>query len=465
MENPKLYDWMVVVFLHEIFEDQDASRQMEEAIRKAGCSGNIVVFMVRDDITVDQATGLFSFKLTVLQLESAPTMGRSRFKPVHSPDLQINNPDRHCWETAFKYIYSNFYAERNMIISFSHGAAYGINRNTGTVLRPKNQMELMALQNASLTLKSNKYYWLDKKETNQVEEKGYHFPLNEGLRSNEGSAIEKTAQMDLCKNLEILWMSELADALDRCLPGGYIDVFLMVNCYMQLFDNGYTLSKKVKFLVAPEGGFTAKGYDFGKLMQRLGDSPDMPSEALVTYILKDLKSLYERDGNISELLSMTLFANRLKFYPLALKAFEGFIELLIDNMALVKGELRDIRNNQIHIVTGDDRLPLIDAGIWIKLVAEQCSKKINRLTVYSDFFVSLHKKIVINYLVTDTLRQKDEDFPINFGYTGLSLFYPQSAIKKDEQSVVWCANFDPSIPAPFQKNSKWNLFLDRYFLP
>ena len=56
-----------------------------------------------------------------------------------------------------------------------------------------------------------------------------------------------------CNNILLLWIKDL----ENCLSIGLglekkLDMIIMNNCFMQLFDNGYILKDVSTFLMAPE---------------------------------------------------------------------------------------------------------------------------------------------------------------------------------------------------------------------
>lgn len=479
MEQRKLYDWLIVVFLHEIQNDLNYSDAMKEAIRQAGCNDRIAVFLIQDKVTTDQDAREFSFRLSVSRLEQTNT-GNWSFIPIESPHLKIENKKKNCWETAFKYIYSHYAGERNMLMTFSEGAAFGINGDLGThVIRPEvmtlpqgyidlpvadpllENMELEHMSRGGRRVSTNKYYVLDEEEMQQLQSDA-RFDLN-GVVRKEGNVwlIEKEPNGDICRNLEILWISNLASALDRYLYGQYIDVLLMANCFMQVFANGFTLSNKVKFLVGAEGPMSMRGYDYGKLMDTLNKTPGIPSKSLVQQILADLKELYLRVGDDYAATTATIYANRLKFYPLALRVFEDLIAGLEPLLPVVAGKLAAIRGQMKNVSTYDN-YPLVDAGLWIKLVTEQV-RELEGADYYYQLFAELQAKIEVANMIDPIARYMDQAATQKYGYSGISLYFPADNKMHEDQEVLWCANFDSAIAAPFRTHSRWNIFLDKYF--
>jgi hypothetical protein len=457
MVDPKLHDWLIVIFVHEYSGALAYQTQMKEAFERVGSNGNVVVFLILDSIVKGPDSNLLAFKLNLYKLDKRGSNGRWTFEEVHDKGFKKNeNPDRHSWKTAFEYIYKNYFGERNMLITFSDGAAFGINLvqcpNDGPANLPESLASLTIPPD--LEVKSNNYYMLDADEVGYLKKKDPEAAAGI-LKFENGGAIKKTAIPDFCKNLEILWVSELATALKEYVPTT-IDIFLMCNCYMQLFDNGFMLEPKVKFLVAAEGYMDGDCYDFGKLMERVVYCPEVPSEVLIKGILKDLEEKYKNQRPpVDYLNNCTLYANRLKFYPLALRVFLGLVEDLMDLLdtdpLATSSELHAIRG-PMQSVTRDPRYPMIDARLWVSNVCD----KIIGITDEKKIYYNQQFRVLQEKIVLAKLSNKDY-------CTGISIYYPLTLAPQSNADVAFCAYFDKAVPKPFATESKWNKFLVKYY--
>jgi hypothetical protein len=203
---------------------------------------------------------------------------------------------------------------------------------------------------------------------------------------------------------------------------------------------------------------SSKGYNFASLMEQLTTNPSIQSEKLVQSVIKDLPAVYTDD--ILDVTRLSVFANRLKFYPLALKLFEDLITELDTLMPRIIGKLANIRG-QMKNLTSNDNYLLVDAGLWIGLVTDQIDELGDR-QYYLDLFREIQGKIVVDHVLGGAYLDK-EDEAQKFGFSGISLYYPPDATSFLDQSVNWCATFDSAIPSPFRTHSKWSTFLRHYF--
>jgi hypothetical protein len=460
-----MYDWMILFFVHEISEDLPESKEMYDIIQRYGGSENNVVFLIKDSISQKEDEQHFSFRLGVWRLEKKKGSEAYELSPVQG--LQIDNKDRRCWDQAFKFIFKHFYSRRKMLITFSHGAAFGINRDLKHIHRPPGQRLAGQAANPSgnVTEVRGRSYLLDRTDILRLKERG---ALSDGSQvvssrdNEEVFVVRKPAEDPLCKALEVLWISDLAASLERRLDDAHIDVLLMVNCYMQLFDNGYLLRNKVSYMIAPEGKMLAIGYDYKKIFETLRSTPEITNKQLVTKIVRDYVQMYMgMEGGPDYLSTNELSANDLQYYSVALKGFEKFVKLLRCHIPELIEDLQEIRNNQMDTVSGSESYQLVDAGLWIRLVAEMFPG--NRdFQEFARWFRRLHERMVVAKHIGEGLKQHDASQSRKYGYSGISILYPDSRFDFKDSQVAWCAYFDKSMPPEFGQRSRWSSFLRHY---
>lgn len=448
------YDWLIVVFVHEIVEDLPQSRLFVDQIEKAGHGGNNLVFLVKDSLLrSDPLPGgefTFTFVLSLSRLEKTGD-GQFRFMPVKG--VPIHNPDKHCWEAAFRYIYTQFKARRRMLLTLSHGAGLGINGDPGSVIRPGTNKVI-----------SNPYYFLDGQDVYTLTGPSFDGIDRSSLKDIERGIIRKERAGKACRSLEILWISGLRDALFRCLGDRPIDILLMVNCYMQLFDAGFMLSKKVRYLVAPEGSILAPGYDYGRLFALLGQSPAPSERDIVAAIVEDYKAQSIGLGDHFT----SLFANSLESYPRLLAVFKEFVGLVIADIDRLFPLLAEIRDKKVAYVSiaGNNRSAqsqdLIDLGQWIRLVAASTPASPRLSDLYAEFEELLGVLVQARF-VGSGYTDFDRDFEPKFGYSGISIYYPLTRVPSGHPAAGWCDYFDGKARDDFRSGSNWDIFLENYF--
>jgi hypothetical protein len=171
--------------------------------------------------------------------------------------------------------------------------------------------------------------------------------------------------------------------------------------------------------------------------------------------------MYRDQKDDYALRTATIYANRLKFYPLALRVFEDMLAQLEPLLPLIAPQLEDIRNRMKNVSTYAN-YPLVDAGYWIRLVTTEI-KELGNGDYYHRLFSGLQTRITIDTAIDPLSALTEEAETQKYGYSGLSLYYPADNKLHAGQEIGWCAYFDNAIPAPFRTHSRWNVFLNHYF--
>lgn len=480
MENKEKYDWLVIVFIHEIDQAGHLSRKLVDEIVSIG-PGRNKVFLLRDFrttfLTVQQdLVTIFHLELFELQIN---TDGNSYFLKEIAPAVSgINPKDRNGWKQAYQYILDQYHAkaDRKMLLTWSHGAGFGINKEEDAITRKmrerfrKKHDLSSAGEPASITIVRNSGL--------QAEElpewaKGLDIPVLAADNLEENADLKWrfiTLSMPavVCKNLEIVWIWELAEVLEAGLKGDKIDILLMMNCNMQLFDTGYMLRKSVRYLVAPETIMFWYGYAYDKLFLQLKNNPRIKTRTLLESIRQDYLCKYKNDPEASQYLNDTsLFINNLKYYDRLLGLLESSLGYLIPKITKSTfADFKYVRFDRIHAVTeihGDNSYDLIDMGQWFREVKRKFSYSWRlRLTYW--YYRYLISAIVYKKFIGSTYTTNDRDSPIKYGLSGISLFFPaQKPFSGLDNKWGDCAYYGDQIPNPFIAETTWDDFIKKYF--
>jgi hypothetical protein len=250
---------------------------------------------------------------------------------------------------------------------------------------------------------------------------------------------------------DILWMEEL----EACLPPEGIDLMLMVNCYMQTFDNGYLLRNKVRYLLAPQGVMPSMGYDYARLLTAL----HLDTETIAQRAVADYWQKYLDKGMGGYIQRTTMFAVAPPHYGQAVSLFKRFIDLLEFRLPDIIGDLQRIRA-QMEVVSNSPKYDLVDAGHWVDLVVERLGW-LDGVRAFGEAFASVRTRMLVEGRVGETYLETDRTSASRYGYSGLSIYYPSTRVRWKHQEVAWSAYKEAG--STFGKESGWELFLDRYF--
>ncbi len=468
VEGYNNYDWILVVYVHEIpyyVNQSDAIvRSMLEAA-SGGPSGRVpalrarvAVFVIREAVrqvmeplasgdavrqVVDplasgdvQAGGVVDpgrlapvnyYRLTVSELQfdergvaslvELPGEGQCESRDVGSlvelpgeSRYEGRDEGRDGWRHALRATFPRIRARRRMLVSFSHGAAFGINVDMEGLMRLRGRVAAV------------------------------------GDRRSAHAG-------DGCADLPILWTTDLAAELGNCLGDQPIDVLILNNCYMQCIETGYALRDQVRFIVAAEGALGAIGYDYAALMRRILGQPGDDNERLVKGIIGD----YAATISSEEQARQAVFANRTGEYGNVVVLLERLTAILLQRIDEVIDVLVDIRENKLLYVSAplngytSNYLCMIDFFTWVRMVFDRLGHLFGEPGLAAEF-AALRQRMVVAGKVGEGLVEHDAVKPI-YGYSGLSIFYPRSGDLKSLRPIARCA----------RPVGVWKRFLEAYY--
>jgi len=456
-------------------------RKVLDNIKKAGIHPKTAVYMIKDSVrqTLEPldppnpnqpgaSMAVNYFTMSVHRLHTNTVTKVTGWKKVA---VKLKNTDPQCWRKGFEFVYSNIRSKRKILMCFSHGAAFGINFDGEKTMRPgvarARPAQLATAPPLKLTITSNKYYYFDRATAATIISRSEgRDPFKEMIPQlqNEG-LLSKEDGKKMCSRLNILWISQLADALKTNLKGKRIDLMLMNNCYMQSFDTGYLLKDSVDYLVAPEGVLDAIGYDYCAILKKVATGA-VKGRALAESVIPAYEKYFTDSGEASFQAGQAVFANKLGAYPDALRLFNQFLDVLKAKMDTIIEALFEIRENKIQYVSADadtdgaNTMDMIDVISWIDLVFEALPELFSGLTLKQEMDV-LRGELIVAGSVGKNLTDKDAVNPKKFGYSGISIFYPAYSDLPDLQPAAWCAYFGNMIPSEWE--ASWKCFLAQYY--
>jgi len=435
--NEVYYDWLIIFFVHEIPLMSAYSAQLIKIIKNIKAGPNNLVFVIRDEAT-SAGNAQFCFKLQVWKLSYNTESNNNEFLPLAG--LILDNRDRNSWKKAFSYIYTHFKSKRKIIVTYSHGAGFGINRDHSGVIRAG-------------TLKPEV----------PIAPEAIHF-----IEGTQPLSISGKPTGASSKKIAILWVTDIAEMLAACLPGDPIDILLMINCNMQLIDNGYNLRENVKLLIAPEGLMRADGYDFAHLLETVCHNPSISNDEMAIQIRDAFIEKHRRNNMPASLSKATLFANQLIYFDETRKILDELTGILLNDIDFFMSGLTKVRNTLVLPVTYDflhERplpLELIDLGQWIHLVSQEFPE-IFAYRRINERFEDLREKITIAGYVGDEIRKRDNENAFKYGFSGISIYYPKDFNSCMRDAASHYAYFGDAIDSRFIRESKWKNFLSTYY--
>lgn len=462
-------EWLFVFYIQEIKSFRPFLKRLFTTINQVGCKPSYSIWVVLHKLVQDENNrGHFELDVQTFDMDNIP----SGLTSVPLTQMNTTATAADAWVTAFQYILNKVTHSRKAIFTWSHGCGFGINVadyeqatsfRTESALRPDeygrkdgivnvgaNHTLINAFQYEKISNSRFRYLF-----DNKVQESGNS---NKKLAPNELYIIEKKASNN-CEKLELLWMSDFAKVLTDLSRVRPFDLMIMINCFMQLFENGYMLREAVDILIGPETSMWAYGYDYEKIFGYIEETPSISSEDLAKKIVHDYIQMHRAMGHNKYLDGTMLFANKLKTYELINCELENTSSELISRITDVKPSIDALRAlpyfRTVSEVTG---LFLLDLELWIKTLYEKNILQSADLANL-DKFLELKKATRIAEHVGADLILADQIGPGKFGDGGCSLFFPPGATITSAGQVGWCEYFSGERTSPFQQSSKWDELL------
>lgn len=245
-------------------------------------------------------------------------------------------------------------------------------------------------------------------------------------------------------------------------PDQKVNVVIMMNCYMHLFDTGLTLAGAgVDFLVAAENTESAVGYNYKAIFGRLFNHPAIRPEALAKLAVISLKKM--RYPNKAEnardpLQDTAFFANDLRLY--------AGMAVLLDKLSIL---LTDRLNN--HFKDIDDAVnfcdycasstyPVKDLFRFLQQIRARTSRTDTRNAAVHDLIEridGLRKRLVLQKYWGAVLKATQPNkYPL-----GCSISLPEAGDASKAFYITYMQQASP-YATDFSKDYHWSVFVKKY---
>lgn len=254
-------------------------------------------------------------------------------------------------------------------------------------------------------------------------------------------------------------MDKLQQAIRKTF--GKVDVIFMRNCFMQMFDTGYTLREVTRYLVAFESLMWFPAFDYViwfKAMQKEGRL--LTPEETVTGAIRG----FTRTRMLARMRTdSAIFGNELSFYPQLNDCMNSMIEELIFYVQGNKEKLLSCRVGIIDIVRKDYKgadYQLVDARFWFVKAGRLLRENKKYQEALANFLV-LHKAMVGKRQFVGKLLSNGR-----YHESGFSLYFPNAVEKIARDGSFYSLYYAPQSPtrSHFSHHSLWPEFIAYLFL-
>jgi hypothetical protein len=474
-------EWLIIMVIHD-FNHQEYKKIIKEVLAEFTSEGSIGqnrVLLIMNTTEVEGSKVRFKTLFQTLTQESDRSDDPLRFNFIDIPETTVGFEfhEKRGWEKLLGWININYPSQKTILITLSHGAGVGIK---GEVLRGALSAEPefkiiraneQIVHQSALHPRTLEYFKNCKEDKNCI--------LADQYLIIKGKAADAH-----CKKLEMLWITELANALENSFGNRKIDILMMSNCFMQTFETGWILRNQVRYLVAPETVFKAYGYSFSGLLKVLNRNPGIKTKELLKTVIPDfIVKMKDKEEKHLQMVAVAIID--LGYYGMLKYCFEQIAGVLQRSTPAQLKQIADIRKT----IQNSSDYPLNDRTIsgqsnpfryeyvdfkYLLFKLKEVFEHNVLFTLFSGLFVRISRQAILHLFVGELYTRHDQFINRKFGLQGISIFMPTNKNTSNDADFINCAYFgtrqvtvDTGTEIPldaFVKTSSWDEFIQKYII-
>lgn len=253
-----------------------------------------------------------------------------------------------------------------------------------------------------------------------------------------------------------------------------IDMYININCYMQMFETGFVFKDVINYFVGSEHEVPLSGIDYKDLFTRLSDQPSLPLDTIAEYVIKKFEEKIKREGETKTSLSI----NQISLYNAVNDNINEFLlhirKYLCNKFTIDKTLIGDIiymRSNKLDDLQHNDDIGFIDFITILKLLE---SKYSTATAPAANNLLRIIKKTIDQSSAAAKYLYNSLDLDQTSRATAFSIFFPiyTYAIDRNSRDISEFEKFiirlvdnyinDSKNNDDFKKASYWNNFIKTY---
>lgn len=420
-------------------------------------------------------------KIEAKLFQIVPAIEKDKF---HSSELknygQINIGSTINLTAIFSEIHEQFPSERIMLYTWDHGSGFGVWEAdpisvNAIKFNTLNELESFILntesdeQPARFKVINNDIVNMENeafRKKDQQKEGRDLFPEDFKNISFFGKVDRYIELAEVKEETDILTNEELAESIKQGFKGQKVDILIMVNCFMQMTETGFSLKDCVNYLVACETAFWAYGFDYASIFNRIITRPDSNSEDITKLFIETVENTYRRINKLQYLDDVVVSACDLSYAESLADAVNDMVKIINSDTATYYPLIKKARKDSTEISSlifkkGEIPLPyplfIIDLLYFVSLLADK-NHKMKRL------LKKLFDEVVNNkYIIARRVGSDFEMADINIEkVNGFSIYFPQNKKDIDRDYYRYFYKHNARFEIAFSRKTLWSQFIPVY---
>ena len=442
-------------------------KQLISDIQSIQTSVNFNLFVIENQVYLNNNVVTQDVTTVSILAADPDTPGKSILSPIPMSPVDSFLQKMQAIANTFKVLSTDYPADKNLLITWDHGSAFGIFKKL-IPDKEKNQLFESTFSKrfdvlSSEIIKSNPL--TDDEELSFAIIKNKKFP-----RAIIAKESKKAGAVDPSTGMEILSNDALAEAIMTGFIGKNVEMLIMFNCCMQNMHTGYALRNCVNFLLAPESLISDPGYDYVTIINTLSAHPEIASPDLAKIVIDSMQKKFADAGLSQKFEEHALFAVELSDYE---NKFVTPLACLSNDLIAYMAKKPDGRANVLYSrrycyeMTYPMPYYVIDINNWMIRLKEETNDAYVASFVPATFSNNCKNAICQSfvgsrvYLAYQALGGLDQRFPP----TGYAIYFPPDYIANSTTDATRVTYINPNAIYPdlLIQAIKWQDFLDDLF--
>ncbi|MDR6941688.1 clostripain-related cysteine peptidase [Mucilaginibacter pocheonensis] len=307
--------------------------ELKEEIKGIPLSPNFKIWIIENIVYLENRIKV-SDHTYLSQLESDhtnPSVNIFTIAKTYSEENIVKSAE--LLQSVFRDIETALVAEKNLLITWDHGSAFGIFKSN-----------TFAENLQQRTLFNSPYHKILQQITDEEHSSVQSEPILTIIKNDRYPRLAKvsertqgftTAMHTIMpeKTEDILTNDELGIAIKKGFSAGMVDVLIMFNCYMQNMHTCHSLKDCVNLLVAPEGLISEPGYDYTLILKAIANFRDINPEKIAEIAVSSMNAKFIRAGLERKFELHAMFAVDLSGYDRVIEKMKTLVQFLRTKIA------------------------------------------------------------------------------------------------------------------------------------